>query len=92
MPTATSFVATDRGPRYVKQLVSHFGTKITTRSTETGGVLEFAMGSCELRSSATGIELEVTSSNQADLASLTDVVASHLVRFGSADELSVDWT
>ena len=32
MPTATAFVVTQRPQRYIKQLVSHFGNKVGTRS------------------------------------------------------------
>jgi len=37
MSTATAFVATQRPQRYIKQLVSHFGNKVRTEVTDTGG-------------------------------------------------------
>ena len=48
MSTATAFVATERPQRYIKQLVSHFGNKVRTEVTDTGGRLEFDFGSCDL--------------------------------------------
>ena len=48
MSTATAFVATQRPQRYIKQLVSHFGNKMRTEVTDTGGRLEFDFGSCDL--------------------------------------------
>jgi hypothetical protein len=41
MPTATAFVDTSRPQRYIKQPVSHFGNKVTTKLTDGGGRLEF---------------------------------------------------
>jgi len=48
MSTATAFVATQRPQRHIKQLVSHFGNKVRTEVTDTGGRLEFDFGSCDL--------------------------------------------
>ena len=44
MPIATAFVVTQRPQRYIKQLVSHFGNKVRTEVTDTGGRLEFDFG------------------------------------------------
>jgi len=92
MPTATAFVATPRPQRYIKQLVSHFGNKVQTEVTDTGGRLEFDFGSCDLHAAPTGIELIGSAEDQAKLETLKDVVARHLMRFGSNDELAVSWT
>jgi hypothetical protein len=91
MPTATAFVATPRPQRYIKQLVSHFGNKVQTEVTDTGGRLEFDFGSCDLHAAPTGIELIGSAQDQAKLETL-NVVARHLIRFGSNDELVVSWT
>ena len=39
-----------------------------------------------------GIELTATAADQARLETLKDVVARHLIRFGSNDQLVVSWT
>jgi hypothetical protein len=39
--TATSRVATERGERYRKQLVSHFGNKVVVRPEPSGPVLRW---------------------------------------------------
>ena len=67
MSTATAFVATQRPQRYIKQLVSHFGNKVRTEVTDTGGRLEFDFGSCDLHAAPSGIELIGTADNQAQL-------------------------
>jgi Uncharacterized protein conserved in bacteria (DUF2218) len=48
MPTGTAFVDTSRPQRYIKQLVSHFGNKVSTKLTDEGGSLEFDFGTCDL--------------------------------------------
>jgi hypothetical protein len=41
---------------------------------------------------AAGIRLEATAGSAEDLDRLEDVVARHLVRFGTKDELEVTWS
>ena len=57
MLSAIAFVVTWRPQRYIKQLVSHFGNKVRTVVTDTGGRLEFDFGSCDIHAAPTGIEL-----------------------------------
>jgi hypothetical protein len=90
--SSTAFVVTSRPERYIKQLVSHFGTKVKTELTDEGGRLEFDFGVCELKAAPTGIELIGTAEDAAQLETLKDVVARHLVRFGVNDQLTVTWT
>jgi hypothetical protein len=89
--SATAFVVTSRPERYVKQLVSHFGNKVKSELTDEGGRLEFDFGVCELKAAPTGIELIGTAEDAAQLETLKDVVARHLVRFGVNDQLTVSW-
>jgi len=90
--SATAFVVTSRPERYIKQLVSHFGNKVKTELTDGGGRLEFDFGRCDLKAAPTGIELIGTAEDVAQLETLKDVVARHLVRFGANDQLSVSWS
>lgn len=90
--SVTAFVVTSRPERYIKQLVSHFGNKVKTDLTDEGGRLEFDFGVCELKAAPTGIELIGTAEDAAQLETLKDVVARHLVRFGVNDQLTVSWT
>jgi hypothetical protein len=92
MPSASAFVVTSRPERYIKQLVSHFGNKVTTELTDEGGRLQFDFGTCDLKAATSGIEMIGTAADAAQLETLKDVVARHLVRFGSNDELVVAWT
>jgi hypothetical protein len=90
--STSAFVLTSRPERYIKQLVSHFGNKVKTELTDQGGKLEFDFGICDLKAAPTGIELIGTAEDAAQLETLKDVVARHLVRFGANDELTVSWT
>ena len=85
-------VTTSRPGRYIKQLVSHFGNKITTKATDTGGELEFDFGQCHLAATKTGIRLVASAPSQSQLATVQDVVGRHLERFGAADGLVVTWS
>jgi hypothetical protein len=91
MPSAGAFVVTSRPERYIKQLVSHFGNKVKTEATAQGGKLQFDFGTCDLTAAAGGIEMRATAPDAAELETLTDVVARHLIRFGADDELVVSW-
>ena len=90
--SSTALVVTSRPERYIKQLVSHFGNKVKTELTDEGGRLEFDFGVCELKAAPTGIELLGAAEDAAQLETLKDVVARHLVRFGVNDQLTVTWT
>ena len=72
--------------------MSHFGNKITTKATDTGGELEFDFGRCHLAETETGIRLMASAASQSQLASVRDVVGRHLERFGAADGLVVTWS
>ena len=83
---------TSRPERYIKQLVSHFGNKVKTELTDEGGRLQFDFGTCDLKAGPTGIELIGKAEDEAQLETLKDVVARHLVRFGANDQLTVSWS
>ena len=92
MPTASALVNTDRPARYLKQLVGHFGAKINAELDGDQGRLTFDFGTCVLQARADGLALQATAESAEDLERLTDVVARHLIRFGTKDELIVDWS
>ncbi len=93
MQTAHGTMATDRPERYAKQLVSHWSKHgpVTTedgvivQQWETGQVLTF-------RPADGVLNIEVSVPDEADVAGFADVVARHLVRFGTREDLSVVWT
>ncbi|MGV1008452.1 MAG: DUF2218 domain-containing protein [Dermatophilaceae bacterium] len=89
---SSAHIATDRPERYVKQLVSHLGRKLTTSVTDDGvGTITFPDGQCVLSSHPGFIDAQASGADAQTLAVVEDVVARHLVRFGSPGELSVTW-
>jgi hypothetical protein len=90
---ATATVATQRPERYIKQLVSHLGHRLTTEVGEDGrGVITSEYGRATLEPADGALVLTVTADDAEALARLEDVIARHLVRFATAEELTVTWT
>ncbi|GAA2805386.1 hypothetical protein GCM10010441_32770 [Kitasatospora paracochleata] len=93
MPVSTALVDTDRPERYIKQLVSHLGRKVSTDLTLDGrGTVTLSAGSCVLVPGPDGLELTATAADAEALAGVQDVVARHLVRFAAREDLAVDWS
>jgi hypothetical protein len=85
-------VITDRPDRYGKQLASHLGRRNGgewSADTATGWI-DFGDGRATLTAEGDQLRLEITAPCD-QLGHLEEVVASHLVRFGEKDELSVVW-
>ena len=93
MSTAsTASVTTDRPGRYAKQLVSHMSRKAQgTWDDEAGnGTITFTNGDLTL-AAADGALLLALQADPEHLELMEDVVGRHLVRFGTRDELVVEW-
>jgi hypothetical protein len=90
--TSRASVATDRPERYGKQLVSHLSRRATGTWDEAtqAGVIDFSSSRAELSCAPASLEI-VLMAAPADLDRMESVVGSHLVRFGTRDELVVTW-
>ncbi|MGW4542067.1 DUF2218 domain-containing protein [Streptomyces chartreusis] len=92
MPSSLARVATDAAPRYAKQLASHFGRKIPVEETSDGGHrLTFQNTDVVLEPRPEHLLIRVTAPDASTLATVRDVVGSHLERFGRRNELIVVW-
>jgi hypothetical protein len=99
--TATAEVATPTPERYAKQLAAHLGHRLEVREEADGVRLVFgagdgttdgaSIGDCLLRSQDAALELSASAAAPADLERITQVVGSHLERFGQRNELVVVW-
>ncbi len=90
--TSTAAVGTDRPGRYAKQLVSHMSRKaeaVWNDDTSTGSVT-FSNAHLDLSTADDALLLSLSAEPDA-LDSMEDVVGRHLVRFGTRDELIVQW-
>ncbi|MEU5891417.1 DUF2218 domain-containing protein [Streptomyces sp. NPDC047461] len=92
MPRSQARVATDRPHRYAKQLASHLGRRSETSWDEESGEggIVFQNGTGTLTATEGALLLAVETDAE-HLAVLEDVVGRHLVRFGTKDELVVEW-
>ncbi|GAA2487078.1 DUF2218 domain-containing protein [Streptomyces longisporus] len=92
MPRSEARVITDRPHRYAKQLASHLGRRIQTSWDEESGEgsLVFQDGTGSLTAAEGALLLSVEADAE-HLDLLEDVVGRHLVRFGTKDELVVEW-
>jgi uncharacterized protein len=99
--TATATVATATPDRYAKQLAAHLGRRLEVREEADGLRLVFgagagtedgiSIGDCLLRSQEAALELSASAADPAGLERITQVVGSHLERFGQRNELVVVW-
>jgi 1-acyl-sn-glycerol-3-phosphate acyltransferase len=90
--TSTASVATDRPGRYAKQLVSHMSRKAqgTWNDDAGNGTIAFTNADRTL-AAADGALLLALQADPENLDRMEGVVGSHLVRFGTRDELVVEW-
>jgi uncharacterized protein len=83
---------TEQPQRYLKQLVSHLGHKLSTRLLEDGsGEIVLHDGMCRLVAGDGVLVLTARAEDEAGLSHVCDVVGRHLERFGTRDELRVSW-
>lgn len=92
MPRSEARVTTDRPHRYAKQLASHLGRRSKADWDQDAGegriVFEGATGTLTATEGALLLSVEADA-ERLDL--FEDVMGRHLVRFGSKDELVVEW-
>ena len=91
---STASVATERGARYGKQLVSHLGRKsVGVWDEATGsGTLDMGDKAAHVRLNSTTDALVITvEAADTDIDTYEDVVGRHLERFGERDRLRVHW-
>lgn len=84
-------VATARPGRYAKQLVSHLGRKLGFTHDANTSTAVLAGTSAAIITGDGVLVLEVQGTDPEHVAQVENVLASHLVRFGASDELTVSW-
>jgi hypothetical protein len=89
--TATAVVLTPTPERYAKQLASHLGRRAEVIEEEAGTLVRLAGAQCLLVARAAALELRASARDTEALDCITDVVGSHLERFGQRNELQVSW-
>jgi len=87
----TAFIATDRPARYLKQLVSHVGRKVTVDEADGAATFRLApgvVGTAVIEGD--GLRVGAEAPDAESMARVQHVVGDHLVRFMGRGE-TVDW-
>jgi len=92
-PASTAHVATERADRYGKQLVSHLSRRSAGAWDDEGGTgwIDVGESRAELNAGSDALDIRLAATPDR-VAAMEDVVGRHLVRFGTRDELVVQWT
>lgn len=87
MATVHGVIVTDRPERYAKQLAQHWAAKSTVTELDGGAIqIEMTPDAITVLRPQQG-ELHVEASSE----EFGDVVKRHLERFGTRDELTLNW-
>jgi hypothetical protein len=89
--SAQARVATEHASKYLQQLCKHFQHKIPASFDEKAGSISFPAGEAKLAAEPGALAIVVEARSAADVETLKDVVARHLVRFAFREELEVAW-
>lgn len=82
---------TERGSQYLQTLCKHFGRKVSVRFDANVGVIELPFGQCELKASATRLELSISADCQSDLERAAQVISNHLDRYAFRENPELTW-
>jgi hypothetical protein len=93
MAQSVALVPVGQPARYVKQLVSHLGHRLSTELLADGqGVIRFEAGECLMTAGSGALVLTASAADGEELRHVQDVVARHLERFGAREGLRVSWS
>jgi hypothetical protein len=107
MLTTEAHVETESATRYLAQICRHFSNlrrhesryeaqappdmHVHVEWSDTRGTITFAWGRCILEATPNALTLSVEAADEDNLQRVQDLVGEHLERFGSRDQLKVNW-
>ena len=93
MPNSRAYVPTKFGARYMTQLCMHWSHRLEVEFNETTGRIAFdGERRLILHALADGLELEVETAEDAQLARTQETVVNHLKRFAFREDLGeIEW-
>lgn len=93
MPISRAYVPTTSGARYMTQLCKHWAHRLDVSYNETTGRIAFdEERRCVLHAAPEGLEIEVETVGDEQLARTQDTVVNHLKRFAFREELGdISW-
>ncbi|MCK2043553.1 DUF2218 domain-containing protein [Chromohalobacter sp. TMW 2.2308] len=91
MSESQAVVSTTSGSRYINRLCKHWQHKLDVSHDEHQGRVTFDGGVCHMRAEAGALHLQLTAEDAAIRERLEEVVAVHLKRMASREELDIVW-
>lgn len=85
-------VRTDQPARYAKQLVSHLGRKLDFNADGATSTAAVGAGTGRIVVGDGVLTLLATGPDEESVATVEHVLGSHLLRFATREDLTVDWT
>ncbi|KPA21767.1 hypothetical protein shim_24740 [Shimia sp. SK013] len=89
--SATTTIHSTKAGSYLQQLCKHFGHKVEADFTPNSGWIKFGFGRADLSAEPDCLKMTATSDDPQALATLKQVLASHLERFAFREDLRIDW-
>ncbi len=84
-------IATPNARKYLVQLCKHFQHKRPVTFDPRSGRIEFSIGDCRLDASEGMLTISLSAPDEAQMAQLQEVIASHLVRFAFREPPKIEW-
>ncbi|MDH7789621.1 MULTISPECIES: DUF2218 domain-containing protein [Ochrobactrum] len=91
MAKTTAIVPTTHASRYLQQLCKHWAHKFTVEFTPEHGRIDLGENRVVLMDANPDNLVTTVEAPEENLASMEDVVASHIVRFAFREELVFNW-
>ncbi len=91
MPSSIAHINTAKASINLKKLCRHFGHKVEAEFDDHRGEIHFPFGDIFLTANDVVLSMTVEANSDEDLATGQKVMADHLVRFATDEELLVDW-
>lgn len=90
--TSRATVNTVHASRYLQQLCKHWAHKFETEYDSVKGRIALPLGEARLTAEPESLVIDLATEDAASLATLREVVASHIERFAFRETLRFDWT
>lgn len=84
-------IATENPQRIMNRLSRHWAHKLEVALEEDNSFIKLPMGDCELICQEQALLVKLNANTTEDMATMQQVVADHLVRMASKEELVISW-
>lgn len=91
MEKSRATVNTVHASRYLQQLCKHWAHKFETEYDSVNGRIALPLGVARLIAEPSSLVIDLATEDAASLATLREVVTSHIERFAFRETLRFDW-